>query len=195
MVLALVALVPTAYGGVSTTEADLYVDPIGELTDRNEDDLFQINITTGSLGPDTAEGAVWTIDGTNVVVDEVSVDVGSCTTPNAADVSCVIGENPPFSGRSIAVTYTVPDPGVASITSSITSSTFDPETSNNSDLETFFVNAGPDTDPPETSISGPSKTAKRKPKIILESNEPVGATFECSVDSKAFKVCESQVFF
>ncbi len=50
----------------------------------------------------------------------------------------------------------------------------------------------PDTDPPETTITkgAPNKTEKTKAKFKFSSDEP-GATFECKLDTKAFKACTS----
>ena len=49
-----------------------------------------------------------------------------------------------------------------------------------------------DNDPPETTITkdAPKKTDKRKVKFKFASDEP-GSTFECKVDKKPFKPCQS----
>jgi hypothetical protein len=49
-----------------------------------------------------------------------------------------------------------------------------------------------DTDPPETEITKKpkNKTGRRKAKFKFEADE-AGATFECKLDKKAFKPCET----
>ena len=48
----------------------------------------------------------------------------------------------------------------------------------------------PDSDPPETKLKGRKRTAKRRPKFKLSSDEPL-VTFECKVDKKKWKQCGS----
>lgn len=177
-------------------QADLWVSDM-TIANQTEGGTLSLELYAGSHGPEVADNASWTLDGSNIEVQSFTDgQAADCTQQGASDLACDLGDLADGDYGQVNVTYAFPAAGPASLTSTITSDAVDPLPADSSDTAAFDVTGPSDTDPPTATITDkPKKKVKSKRKKVevefgFEADEP-GSAFECELDGGGFSDCDS----